>query len=127
MHSIIPVDVIERIKEFLTGKEILPPDQRRVIEQAKFAYFPLGKSFEKQTKTIEEEGEKQIKAIEDNNKQLVNKEQGNNKLLLSKERELLKNIYNKRLNEVNELSKKNDYGDLKFIAKSSVWKLILLN
>ena len=74
-----------------------------MIEQAKFAYFPLVKSFEKQTKTIEEEGEKQI---EDNKKQLVNKQQGNNKLLLSKERELLKNIYNKRLNEVNELSKK---------------------
>ena len=34
--------------EFLTGKEILPPDQRRVIEQAKFAYSPLGKAFEKQ-------------------------------------------------------------------------------
>ena len=27
--------------EYLTGEEILPSDQRRVIEQAKFAYFPL--------------------------------------------------------------------------------------
>ena len=42
--------------EFLTGEEILPPDQRRVTEQAKFIYFPQGKSFEKQTKTIEEQG-----------------------------------------------------------------------
>ena len=39
--------------EYLTGDEILPFDQRRVIEQAKFAYSPLGKAFEKQTKTIE--------------------------------------------------------------------------
>ena len=39
--------------EFLTGEEILPPDQRRVIEQAKFTYSPLGKAFKKQTKTIE--------------------------------------------------------------------------
>ena len=39
--------------EFLTGKEILPTDQRRVIEQAKFIYSLLGKPFEKQTKTIE--------------------------------------------------------------------------
>ena len=31
--------------EYLTGEEILPSDQRRVIEQAKFTYFPLGKSF----------------------------------------------------------------------------------
>ena len=27
--------------EYLTCEEILPSDQRRVIEQAKFAYFPL--------------------------------------------------------------------------------------
>ena len=40
--------------EYLTGEEILPSDQRRVIEQAKFSYFPLGKAFEKQTKTIED-------------------------------------------------------------------------
>ena len=39
--------------EFLTGAEILPPDQGRVIEQAKFTYSPLGKAFKKQTKTIE--------------------------------------------------------------------------
>ena len=40
--------------EYLTGEEILPSDQRRVIEQTKFSYFPLGKAFEKQTKTIED-------------------------------------------------------------------------
>ena len=28
-----------------------------MVEQAKFAYFPLGKVFEKQTKTIEEQGQ----------------------------------------------------------------------
>ena len=44
--------------EYLTGKEILPFDQRRVIEQAKFAYSPLGKAFEKQAKAIEEQGKK---------------------------------------------------------------------
>ena len=43
--------------EYLTVQEILPPDQRRVIEQAKFTYSPLGKAFEKQTKTIEEDKE----------------------------------------------------------------------
>ena len=42
--------------KYLTGKEILPLDQRRVIEQAKFAYSPLQKSFEKQTKMIEGPG-----------------------------------------------------------------------
>ena len=38
--------------EHLTGKEILPHDQRRVIEQAKFTYSPLGKAFEKQVKQL---------------------------------------------------------------------------
>ena len=44
-----------------------------MIEQAIFVYSPLGKAFEKQTKTIEEQGEKQMKAIEDNKKQLNKK------------------------------------------------------
>ena len=57
--------------EYLTGEEILPLNQRRVIEQAKFAYSPLGKAFEKQTKTIEDQGKVQIKAAEKHGKQLV--------------------------------------------------------
>ena len=36
--------------EYLTGEEIFPSNQRQVIEQAKFAYSPRGKAFEKQTK-----------------------------------------------------------------------------
>ena len=47
--------------EFLTGEEILPSDQSRVREQAKFPFSPLGKSFEKQIKTIEDEGIKLFK------------------------------------------------------------------
>ena len=33
--------------EFLTGEEILPSDQRIIIEQAKFTYSPLSKAFQK--------------------------------------------------------------------------------
>ena len=36
--------------EQLTGEEILPSDQSRMIERAKFTYFPLGKAFEKTNK-----------------------------------------------------------------------------
>ena len=50
---------------------MLPSDQRRVIEQAKFTYSPLGKTLEKQKTTIEDQSKKQIKAIEDRRKQLV--------------------------------------------------------
>ena len=31
--------------EFLTGEEILPSDQSRIIEHAKFTYSLLGKAF----------------------------------------------------------------------------------
>ena len=103
--------------EYLTGEKILPSNQRQIIEQAKFAYSLIGKAFEKQTKTIEDQGEKQVKAIEDNKKQVDNKKElDDNELLLSKEREAFKNIYNERFSEVDELSKKIDYGDLKFIV-----------
>ena len=40
------------------------PDQCRIIEQAKFTYSPLGKAFEKETKTTEEQEQKQVKALE---------------------------------------------------------------
>ena len=40
--------------EYLTGEDILPSNQQKIIEQAKFTYAPLGKAFEKQTKTIED-------------------------------------------------------------------------
>ena len=44
--------------EYLTGVEILPSNQRQIIEQAKFVYSPLRNAFEKQTKTIQKQGEK---------------------------------------------------------------------
>ena len=62
--------------EYLTGEEILPPGQSRVIEQANFNYSPLRKVLEKLTKTIEDQGEKQIKAIKNRvKKQLLNTDQ----------------------------------------------------
>ena len=51
--------------EYLTGEDILPSNQQQIIEQARFTYSPLGKAFEKQINTIENQGEKQIKAILD--------------------------------------------------------------
>ena len=42
--------------QYLTDEDILLSNQRQIIEKAKFAYFPLGKAFEKQT-------EKQVGAI----------------------------------------------------------------
>ena len=46
--------------EYLIGEEILPSNQQQIIEQAKFTYFPLGKTFEKQIKTIEDQGKNKL-------------------------------------------------------------------
>ena len=50
--------------EYITGKDILPSNQQQIIEQAKFTYSPLGKAFEKQIKTIEDQVKKQVDALE---------------------------------------------------------------
>ena len=42
--------------EYLTGEKILPPDQRRLIEQAKFAYSP-------QIKTIQDQEITQVETL----------------------------------------------------------------
>ena len=49
--------------EYLTGEDILPSKQQQIIEQARFTYFLLGKAFEKQTKTIEDQEQKQVEAL----------------------------------------------------------------
>ena len=49
--------------EYLTGENILPSNQQQIIEQAKFNYSPSGKAFEKQIKTIQDQGQKQVEAL----------------------------------------------------------------
>ena len=78
----------------------------------------MRKAFEKQTKTIRDQGEKQIQAIQD--KQLVNNNVDyKDKLLLSKEREIFKDIYNKRLDKIKELNNNYDYNNLKYAVVNS--------
>ena len=110
-------------KKFNKYEEILPSNQKQMIEQAKFTYFPLGKVLQKQIKTIEDQAEKQIEALknlkDNKEKQIDNADDYNNKLLISKEREIFKNIYNERFNKLEELTKKINNDDLKFIFNST--------
>ena len=39
----------------------MPSDQSRIKKQAKFTYSPFGKAFEKQIKTIDEQGKNKLK------------------------------------------------------------------
>ena len=106
--------------EYVIGEEILPPDQRRMIEEAKFTYSPLGKACEKQTKTIEEQGKKQIDAITNQNEKLgalTNKDDHKN---------IYKEIFDKLVKEkfyrIKELTYKIDYDDLIYYSKDDTAK-----
>ena len=39
-------------------------EQLRIMEDANFSYSPLGNEFEKEIKTVAEQGEKQIKVLQ---------------------------------------------------------------
>ena len=60
--------------DYLTGEDILPSNNQQIIEQARFTYSPLGKAFDKQIKTIQDQGKKQFDTLNtlksDNNKEL---------------------------------------------------------
>ena len=47
--------------EYVRGEEILFPQQHRIIQETKLTYYPGGKAFEKQTKSIAEQGKKNLK------------------------------------------------------------------
>ena len=54
-YDMILTEKQQKYQHYLSVKLInLPSDQSRIIEQAKFTYYPLGKAFERQTKTIED-------------------------------------------------------------------------
>ena len=81
--------------EYLIGEDILPSNQQQIIEQTIFTYSPLGKGFEKQIKTIEDQGEKQIKAIQDQGEvKTIKKYAYNNEdnPLISKQKEMFNEL-----------------------------------
>ena len=70
-----------------------------MIEQAKFTYSPLGKTFEKQIKPIEDQGEKQIKAMQDQKHVKTIKKCDYNdedSLLISKQKEIFNKLADKK-------------------------------
>ena len=102
--------------QYLAGENILPFDQSRKIEQAKFTYSILGKAFKKQIKTIEYQGEKQIKTLEVHEKQLVKDNNEKQSSMHSKQKEIFEEIANanKRLEEIHDLSIQIDFNNLTY-------------
>ena len=100
--------------EYLTGEDILPSNQQQIIEQAKFTYSPLGKAFEKQIKTIEDQGKKQVDAL--------NTLKSNNQLTIEDvipNDALNNNEAKKELNKIKEIEKNVDREKLIYKASGN--------
>ena len=99
--------------EYLTGEDILPPNQQQIIQQTKFTYSPLGKAFDKQIKTIEDQGKKQVDALEKLKPKEIKPIEGtsNNQ---SRPETIFNELINKRKELMNKLYDSVDYNNLKF-------------
>ena len=100
--------------EYVTGEDILSSNQQQIIEQAKFTYSPLGKAFEKQIKTIEDQGKKQVDALEnlkpkEETKPIEDKSNNQSKATI-----IFNDLINKRKKLMSELYDSVDYNNSKF-------------
>ena len=108
--------------EYLTGEDILPSNQQQIIEQARFTYSPLGKAFDKQIKTIEDQGEKQIKAIQDQGHVKKIKKyacDAEDTPFISKQKEIFNELVDERREKITDLDKKVYTNDLIYASKGS--------
>ena len=118
--SVLSWDKIHKY-EYLTGEDILPSNKQQIVEQATFTYSPLGKAFEKQIKTIEDQGEKQVKDLNtlksDNNK-LTNEDVIPKSVFANNEAK-------EEFNKIKEIEK--DVGRQKLFYKSNKSKYNFIN
>ena len=99
---------------YLTGEDILSSNQQQITEQTKFTYSPLGKAFDKQIKTIEDQGKKQVDALEKlKTKEEIKPIEGtpNNQ---SRARIIFNELISKRKGLMNRLYDNANYNNLKF-------------
>ena len=100
--------------EYLTGEDILPSNQQQIIAQTRFTYSPLGKAFDKQIKTIEDQGKKQVDALEnlkpkEQTKPIEDKSNNQSRATI-----IFNDIINKRKELMSKLFDNVDYNNLNF-------------
>ena len=104
--------------EYLTDEDILPFNQQHIIiKQARFSYSPLGKAFEKQIKTIEDQREKQVEALNTlkSHKNLTIKKYScddDDTPLIFKQKEIFNKPVDERREKITDLAKKVNSKDL---------------
>ena len=97
--------------EYLTGEDMLPSTQQQIIEQTKFSYSPFGKVFDKQTKTIEDQGKKQVDALntlKSDDKITIKKNtyDPNDTPFISKQKEIINKLVDEELEKITDLDKR---------------------
>ena len=103
--------------EYFTGEDILPSTQQQIIEQTKFTYPPLGRAFDKQIKTIEDQGKKQVDSLntlKSDNKITIKKYtyDPNDTLFISKQKEIFNKLVDEKLEKITDLDEKVNNDDL---------------
>ena len=101
--------------EYLSGEEILPCNQKQIIGEAKFTYSPLGKAFQKQAKTMEDQGKKQVdlkkKTLKPKELEAIEDKSGDNEKQI-KYKEAFNEFSNERMGEIYNISKKSNFNNL---------------
>ena len=107
--------------EYLTGEEILPSNRQQIIEQAKFTYYRLWRAFEKQIKTIEDQGKKQVEALKDLKLKEQTKPKEQTKAVEDKyddnllmQEKTFNRLLDERMDKIWEISKKVKYNNLTY-------------
>ena len=99
-------------------------NQKQIIEQTKFTCSPAGKAFEKQTKTIEDQGKNQICVIKEHGKEIIesNKVAKNdfniNKSGVSNEKH---RRVEEKVHEFPDIKDKSDPNKLEYKFKTCKW------
>ena len=111
--SSLPLSKIDKY-ECLTAEEVLPSNQKQIMEQAKFNYSTLGKAFGKQIKTIEDQGEKLVEAL--NTLKAIKAYKSNDNEKSSKHKEIFDKLSIEKIAEIN-ISKEIDFNNLTYHFK----------
>ena len=103
--------------EYLTGDNILPSTQQQIIEQTKFTYSPVGKAFDKQIKTIEDQGKKNVDALntlKSDKKITIEKYTYDLKdtPFISKQKEIFSKLVDERIEKITDLDEIVNRNDL---------------
>ena len=90
-----------------------------MIQQTKFTYSPLGKAFEKQIKTIEDQGEKQIKTLEEHGKQSFKSSKFDEEGILSPSNQngIFQNLVSEKIGKIEKLHSNIDLKNLIYYYK----------